>query len=104
MAYGNKTKIPSLDQSSFEPQFNLDANASINNLFNGNSLFGPQFGGLDSSLPSIPLALHQPQEAPKKVKDRIKLSGPETLNFTVEYEGKKDDKFIFKALKVDYDS
>lgn len=64
MAYRNKNKIPSLDQSSFEPQFNMDANASINNLFNGNSLFGPQFGGLDNSLPSIPLAIHQPQDAP----------------------------------------
>ena len=56
MAYRNKHKNnPSLDQSSFDPVFNMDANASINNLFNGNSLFGPQFGALDSSLPSIPL-------------------------------------------------
>jgi hypothetical protein len=83
----------------------MDANASINNLFNGNSLFGPQFGALDSSLPSI--ALNQPQDARfdllKSKEGRFKPSGPEVLNVTVEYEGRKEDKFIFKALKVDYD-
>ena len=26
------------------------------------------------------------------------------MNVTVEYEGRKDDKVIFKALKVDYDA
>lgn len=103
MAYGNKSKLrPSLDQSSFEPVFNLDANASINNLFNGNSLFGPQFGGLDSSPPSIPL--NQPQDVHKRGKDRFKPSGPEALNVTVEYEGKKEEKFVFKGVKADYDA
>ena len=56
MAYNHsKPKFkPSVDKSSFDPIFNMDANASINNLFNGNSLFGPQ-AFFDSSQPSIPL-------------------------------------------------
>jgi hypothetical protein len=57
MAYNHsKSKFkPAGDKSSFDPIFTMDANASINNLFNGNSLFGPQ-AFYDSSLPpSIPL-------------------------------------------------
>jgi hypothetical protein len=94
----NKFK-PSQNASSLDPLFNADANASINNLFNGNSLFGaPAF--FDSSQASIPLA-NNASASPKK-ETGFKPSGPEFMTVTLEYEG-KEDKFIFKNQKTSYD-
>lgn len=102
MAFTNrKNKFrPSQNQSSLDPFFGADANASINNLFNGNSLFGaPAF--FDGSQPSIPLA-NNASASPKK-EGRFKAAGPESVTLTLEYEG-KEDRFIFKGQKAAYDS
>jgi hypothetical protein len=90
---------PTGEPSSFDPIFNADANASINQLFNGSSLFAPP-AFFDNSQTSIPLA--QNANLSQRVATRLKPHAPESLTLTLEYEG-KEDKCIFKNQKADYD-
>ena len=79
------------DGSSFDPFNNQDANASINNLFSGNSMFGaPVF--FDSSQASIPLKNH---DSLSQNKHPTKFSGPATLTLKLEYDGSQTP-FVFK--------